>query len=81
MKRPAPPSGNTKQPLFAVALERHIRGNEWAPEMHHIHAETREQAEFHFKTINPDRRKVRVVACGAAIGYHVMDKQGMILRA
>lgn len=72
------------QEIYAVALERFIparRGKpaHWQPEMHHIHADSAAHAQIHFKTIEPDRRKVKIIGAALAIGYQVADKHGDVL--
>ena len=59
-----------EQELYAVALERFVpakgkRPAHWKPEMHHIHADSAAHAMIHFNTIEPDRRKVKII--GAAL--------------
>lgn len=69
------------QEIYAVALERYVparRGEpaHWQPEMHHIHADSVAHAEIHFKTVEPDRRKVKIIGAALAIGFQVEDAHG-----
>jgi len=61
--------------LYAVACERFSRG-QWTADIVYLHANSQTDARLQFVKAEPNRRKVRVVAVGPAVGYFVDDKEG-----
>lgn len=68
-----------KKPLFCVALERRIAGNQWEPDTVYCHAFTAPEATRTVLASELNRSNVRVVSCGKVIGYHAHDDHGKVL--
>lgn len=70
--------------LYAIAAEIPIKHNgkivNWTAEITHVHAEDSLNARFIYQQ-DPYHRTHRIVAIGPAIGYHVEDEHGEVLRA
>jgi hypothetical protein len=63
-----------KKPLYAVAYEERTPAGKWTANIEYCHASTPAEARFH---IGPGNYKI--VAIGRAIGYNVLDKEGLVL--
>jgi hypothetical protein len=63
-----------KKPLYAVAYEERKSDGKWTANIEYCHASTPAEARFH---IGPGNYKI--VAIGRAIGYNVLDKEGLVL--
>lgn len=73
-------STKKKQPLFAIAVEvRAIDGQITHTSIEYIHADDTANALYKFRLTCPNPRKFHVVSVGPVIGFHVEDKQGLIL--
>ena len=74
-----------KPKLWAVAAERMVKINgridHWIPEIIHLHATDRLNAQYVFMQDSIHRTQYRIVAIGPVIGYHVEDEHGEVLRA
>jgi hypothetical protein len=75
MNIPKPKEGEI---LYAIASERFFRGTWRVQGITHVHAKDIAAARFTFLAGEQGRR-VRIVACGPAIGYHVEDAHGDVL--
>jgi hypothetical protein len=63
------------KPLYACAIE--VDGK---PEIHYMHAQTQQEARIHLGPIK-HKQAYRIVAIGPAIGHHVEDEHGEVLKA
>ena len=63
-----------KKPLYAIATEQ-LRGDKWIPQIEYCHASTVAQAREHLAGSG----EYKIVAIGRAIGYNVLDKEGLVL--
>lgn len=70
----------TGELFYCVAYERYRVGH-WLPEMAYVHAHNSSQAELLVRQSEPEGSYIRIIGAAPAIGYHVEDKHGLILRA
>lgn len=64
--------------LYAIAAARHIFADKYQGEIHYAHATSARDAKAQFCFAEPDRRKVRILEIGLAIGWEV-DEKGEIV--
>lgn len=66
-------------PLFAICIEKRTREGQWAPDgIEYTHAPNVHQVRLNFWATET-RKNLRIAAIGHVLGFHVEDKDGMVL--
>jgi len=65
--------------LYAVVASRYAEKGLWKQEVHYLHAESIPHARAQFCHAEPNRKRVKIMEVGLAIGWEVDEKSGKIL--
>jgi hypothetical protein len=65
--------------LYAIAAARWVGKGMWAQEIHYAHAESVSHARAQFCLAEPNRRMVKILEVGLAIGWEVNEKTGEVM--
>lgn len=66
--------------LYAIAIEEFVRGK-WETAIEYAHGKNSHEVASSFSRANSRARRLRIVACGPAIGFHVANDAATVLIA
>jgi hypothetical protein len=65
--------------LHAIAAYRYKGRGRWEQEIHYVHAESVAHARAQFCYAEPNRKRVKIIDVGLALGWHVDEKTEKII--
>lgn len=67
--------------LYAIACARRVGKELWRQEIHYAHAENAAHARSQFCIEEPNRKRVKIIDVGLAIGWEVNERTGEVVQS